>query len=95
LKNLKGRNYFENLGIYGRKILKWSILKQGVKVLSSMYDSCEHNNEISCSISSPFSWVIFNYLSYHLIKVIIKTFNYIHLINFFIYLPLAHHLTFN
>jgi hypothetical protein len=76
MENLKGKNYLENLCTYGRIILKWSILKQGVKVLSSMNDSCEHNNEISCSISSLLSWVIFNYFSYHLINLIIKTFIY-------------------
>jgi hypothetical protein len=77
LENLKGRNNSENLGTYSRIILKWSILKQGVEVLSSMNDSCEHNNEISGSISLLFSWVSFSYLSYHLIKVISKTFIYI------------------
>jgi hypothetical protein len=77
MENLKGRNYLENLGTYGRIVLKWSILKQGVKVLSSINDSCEYINEISCSISSLLSGVIFNYLSYHLIKLIIKKFIYI------------------
>jgi hypothetical protein len=75
LENLKGRNYLET--IYGSIILKLSTFKQGVQVLSSINNYCKHNNEISGSISSLLSWVIFNYLNYHLNKVIIKIFIYI------------------
>jgi hypothetical protein len=51
-ENLKGRDYFENLGVAGKVILKWNLWKWGGRVWIGFFwlrrgtraGPCEHSN---------------------------------------------------